>query len=374
MGGRRSFGTVRQLPSGRWQVRYRDAAGVRHSKTFATKNEATRHLAAVETDTARGAWIDPRRSHTTFAIWIEQWRRTTVGLAPATQARYDSLLRTHLLPSFGNRPLLAITKTAVKEWHAKLLARVNDGELSVNTVAKTYRLLAKIMRDAVDAELIVASPCTLRGAGQDQVKEMRTATPEQVADLTRHVPVQYRAMILLAAWCGLRLGELAGLQRRDVDVLRRTVSIKRQLQWANRTPILRPPKTAAGRRTVAIPEVVVVALREHLTALGDADAEAFVFPSPDGQPLRSENFRQRVWHPAARAAGVEGLRFHDLRHAAGTMAATTPGATIKDVQARLGHASVAAAIRYQHAAVERDRLIADHLDAIASTYESGGAS
>jgi integrase len=65
---------------------------------------------------------------------------------------------------------------------------------------------------------------------------------------------------------------------------------------------------------------------------------ALVFTAPDGGPLHAGNFRRRVWRPATRATGIE-LRFHDLRHTAGTLAATTPGATLRDVQARLGHAS-----------------------------------
>jgi len=100
--GRRAFGSVRQLASGRWQVRYLDAAGVRHTapRTFPTKVEATRHLAQVETDLLRGSWADPKLGRVTFGEWVEQWRPTTANLRPGTLVLYDYLLRRFLLPAF----------------------------------------------------------------------------------------------------------------------------------------------------------------------------------------------------------------------------------------------------------------------------------
>jgi hypothetical protein len=121
----------------------------------------------------------------------------------------------------------------------------------------------------------------------------------------------------------------------------------------------------ASFRTIAMPGVVLEAMEEHLARWTGPTADALVFTAPEGGPLRRDNFRTRVWYPATRAAALGGLRFHDLRHTAGTLAATTPGTTLRDVQTRLGHASIAAAVRYQHAALERDAAIAVHLDSLA---------
>ena len=79
---RRRFGSVRRLPSGRWQARYRTSDGRQHSapETFATKADATRHLAQVETDLSRGQWSNPRLGRTTFAEWAARWEATTVNL------------------------------------------------------------------------------------------------------------------------------------------------------------------------------------------------------------------------------------------------------------------------------------------------------
>ena len=128
------------------------------------------------------------------------------------------------------------------------------------------------------------------------------------------------------------------------------------------------PKTEAGGRTVALPAPLVGELQRHLlTFVGehaDTGPDAYVFTSSDGLPIDRNNFRTRIWVQATRGAGVTGLRFHDLRHTAGTLAAQT-GASTKELMARLGHASMRASIIYQHAAEERDRLIAQRLGDVA---------
>ena len=111
--------------------------------------------------------------------------------------------------------------------------------------------------------------------------------------------------------------------------------------------------------------MLVAELERHRSLFcADATADAYVFTSPEGTPLERSNFRYRVWLPATMAAGLPGLRFHDLRHTAGTLAART-GATTKELMARLGHASPRASLIYQHAAEDRDRRIADGLDQMA---------
>ena len=125
-----------------------------------------------------------------------------------------------------------------------------------------------------------------------------------------------------------------------------------------------PPKTDAGRRTVAIPPHVVPEIKTHLAEWVGADAVALVFSSPDGSGLRRSNFNRRVWQPACRAAGLSGLRFHDLRHTGNTLAAST-GASTKELMSRMGHASARAALMYQHATSERDHVLADALSRIA---------
>ena len=103
----RSFGIVRKLPSGRWQARYHDQAGVRHTapRTFPTRGDANRFLAQVEADLLRGSWADPKLGRVPFGEWVEQWRPTTANLRPGTLVLYDYLLRRFLLPAFEQVPL-----------------------------------------------------------------------------------------------------------------------------------------------------------------------------------------------------------------------------------------------------------------------------
>ena len=119
---RSRFGSVRRLPSGRWQVRYRTSDGRQHTapQTFPTRGDASRHLAQVEADLSRGQWSDPRLGRTTFAAWAERWEATAVNLRANTLAAYGNLLRRYLLPTFGPVPLAEIDVLAVRTWLAKL--------------------------------------------------------------------------------------------------------------------------------------------------------------------------------------------------------------------------------------------------------------
>ena len=110
--------------------------------------------------------------------------------------------------------------------------------------------------------------------------------------------------ILLACFCGLRWGELAGLQRADIDCDRRTIRIARQLcEVAGRQPFLAPPKSDAGKRTVSMPSLIVADISSHLDTFTQPEADALVFTSPHGMPLRHANFRRRIWLPALAATG-----------------------------------------------------------------------
>ena len=173
---------------------------------------------------------------------------------------------------------------------------------------------------------------------------MRFLTPAEVASLADAGAPRYRALVLVGAYGGLRIGELAGLRRSRVDLLRGTVTVA-EIVVEVRGAAVGPPKTRASRRTVGLPRFIVE-LAAHLVEPGDP--ESFVFTAPQGGPLRVTGFRARVWRPATRAAGVDGLRIHDLRHTAVALWIAA-GANPKEVAARAGHASVSFTLdRYGH--------------------------
>ena len=177
----------------------------------------------------------------------------------------------------------------------------------------------------------------------------------------------------MAGFGGLRWGELAGLRRRNVDLLHDVVHVVEQVTEVNGTMGVGALKSDASRRAVALPPFLVDELEQHLAQYGEPGPDGLVFPAAEGGPMRRSNFRRRTWLPATRAADVEGVRFHDLRHAAGTMAAWT-GAPVADVMARLGHSTPRAALRYQHATAERGAEIAAKLDAFAASTRPEAAA
>jgi integrase len=172
---------------------------------------------------------------------------------------------------------------------------------------------------------------------------------------------RYRALVLVAAYGGLRWGELVGLRVKRVDLLHGRVNVAEQVAEANGQLLPGPPKTEAGRRTVTLPAVAAVALAEHLANFAEPGPEGLVFPAPQGGYLRRSNFRRRWWVPATRAVGVQGLRVHDLRHSAATMALAA-GANTRELMERMGHTSPAVTLRYQHVMAGRDQAIAAALE------------
>jgi integrase len=321
--GRRSFGSLRQLPSGPWQARYRDAAGKSHMapQTFATRPEAARFLAQVETDLARGEWTDPRAGRVSFAEWAARWQQTTTNLRPNTRALHGYLLRRFLLPAFAETALADLDLMAVRSW----LAGLEREAVSPNTVAKAYRLLARILDTAVEAGLIVRNPCSVKGAATERAPGMRVATVTQVAALAQAIHPRFRALVLVASYAGLRWGELVGLRVKRVDLLHQRITVAEQATEIDGHFTWGPPKTEAGRRTVTLPAVAAAALAEHLATYSQHGPEGLVFTSTEGGLLRRSNFNRRVWQPATRAAGLEGLRFHDLRHTSATLSIAAGG-------------------------------------------------
>ena len=373
MSGRRRFGAVRKLPSGRWQVRFRDPETDRYrtaTQTFATKTEAGRWLSVLEADMTRGHWHDPKRGDVTFGELAERWYATKLHLRPTTKHIYRTLLDRHILPTFADEPVGSITTLAVQMWISDRSANTRMG---ANSVAKTYKVLRAVMESALDAELIVKNPCRIKGAGTERLPEMRCATSEQVAALAGAVEPEWRALILLAAYSGLRWGELAGLRRRYVDPLHKTVRVVEQCTQVAGHFVWGPPKTSAGTRTVVLPDFIVDVMIEHLAQWSEPGREGLVFAMPEGTALRRENFRKRVWLPACEAAGVEGLRFHDLRHTNATLAAAS-GAPLRAIMHRLGHHSAAAALRYQHQLAGQDTAIAEYLETVGRPQDAPAAT
>jgi integrase len=339
------------------------------TKTFPTRKAAETWATKVAHDKLAGIAVDPRSGAQPFAQYAARWldSRRVRGrpLAPKTRELYRVLLRVHIEPTFGRRNLNAISAEAVRRWHASI-----STDSSAMTAAKSYRLLRAILATAVSDGLTQTNPCRVRGAGVERSAERPIVGPELVLELSDAVGARWRAMILLAGFGGLRLGELLALREHHIDLDAGTVTVAEQvvnLEGGRR--LVTEPKTDAGRRVVALPQLVIEAITEHVQLHNDPDAP--LFPAEDGGLLPATTFYKH-WRRARHQIGRDDLHLHDLRHVAGTLAAWT-GATERELMARLGHANPTAARRYQHAARDRDRAIAAGLDTILRNLQDSSA-
>jgi integrase len=218
------------------------------------------------------------------------------------------------------------------------------------------------MAAAVDARLINASPVDRVPLPTVEFEEMRFLTIAEVMGLADAIDERYRAMLLVAAFGGLRLGELVGLRRCRVDADRGRIEIVETGVEAGGRVRFGPPKTRAGRRTVSLPKIARVALAEHLDTRVEPVATALVLTAPSGGLLRAASWRQRFFKPAVKAAGLVPLRVHDLRHTAVSLWIAA-GDNPKEVSRRAGHTSVAFTLdRYGHLYPDADERARDRLD------------
>lgn len=303
---------------------------------------------------------DSDRSTVNFGDYSDGWLVDRYDLAERTVELYRWLLDRKILPTFRATAVATISPAAVRSWNAEIAKR------TPTTAAKAYRLLSAIMRTAVADEVVSRNPCRVRGAGVEKAPERPVASVAQVQSLVDAMPDNLRIAILLAAWCQLRRGELLGLRRRDVDLERGTVTIAqtRSTTMAG-TVIQKEPKTAAGKRTVFVPANVLPALAQHLDKYVGSGLDSLIISVTD----RALGV---AWNKARQAVGRSDLHLHDLRHSGLTWSAAA-GATVAELMRRAGHASPAAAMRYQHATEDRDRVLANALASLAA-YTSRGAS
>ncbi len=383
--GKRSFGSIRQLPSrvpgraGRWQANYTGPDGAIHKAphTFAAKIDAEAWLTDRRREIDRGLWSpyvdNDSEPVPTFREYSTDWLETRMvrgkPIRPRTRAHYQTILDTHLLPQFGDARLDVISSDAVRTWYAKLL----PGKDAMR--AHCYSLLRTIMNEAVRQDIIAANPCKITGASvARRASKTKPASLDELKVLIAAMePPRLRPMLALAAWCALRYGELVELRRRDIEFIgddEAIVHVTRQAVRVGGTYQVGPPKSDAGIRDVHIPPHLVPMLEDHLAKHVGKGRDALLFPAfTDPTAHMQPSAFNRRYYQARETARRQDLRFHDLRHSGAVLAAQS-GATLAELMARLGHSSPAAALRYQWAAQGRDRKIAEALSKIAETADT----
>ena len=383
----------RRDPSGKliktFEVRFRAPDGRERSKSFKTITEAKRYEREQLVERDRGTWIDPRSGRLTLAEWTAEWQRTMVHLRPNSRRIYADNLRLHVLPKVGSvelgaMRLTSITTEVARAWLAALSVKRVGAKIDLvtgdrgrvlapATVHQAYRTLNAALQAAVECDRLVKNPMSGVKPPKVEPVAMRFLDVSEVMRLRDAIGPEYRALVLVAAFCGLRASELAGLRWTDVQMLARRMDVAYQLDDSG---ALVPPKSKASRRSINMPAVVADALGVHASFGSSQDAatnrdtsgsdQGFVFAAPEGGPMNLHNFRSRVWVPAVERAGLAPLRLHDLRHTCASLAIAA-GADIKVLQRMLGHTSAAMTLdRYGHLMPGQSEAVADRLDALVA--------
>lgn len=364
-----------------WQARYADplrGGTSKVEKTFRNKQEAENWLVRQRASVLGGTYIAPSQGERPFSEVLDAWRESWGNrLSPTTARRYQSVIDKYLLPEFGRTPIGRVTHEVVQRYVNRLSAAA-DAEgtplHAAGTVRNVYAVLRTAMAKGVRMGLVRVNPCTDIDLPRAQREEMLFLTADEVRAVAETIDPHYRVLIYTAAYTGMRAGELGGLQRRDVDVLRGVVLVRRALKDVNGRLELGPTKTHA-QRTIALPGFLRNMLHEHLLA-SEGGPETPVFTMKSGGPLRHglvygryfkravAGFERRgVYHPGALPAAKHGLRFHDLRHTCAALSIAS-GAHPKLIASRLGHSTITITLdRYGHLFPSVEEALADALDA-----------
>ena len=341
-------GSIRQRGKS-YQARWQDPAGHEHCSTVPSRSAAERylrdevaawHLAHDAIPTVPSAPSAPS-AVPTFEQWADTWLADVAHLRPSSHARAASAVRAQLVPAFGSLPIDQITAADVRRWVARQVAAGS----APATVTRSLRVLGACLQVAADDGLIPANPARGIRPPAQQRNEQRFLTPAEVAALADAIDPRYQALIYLAAYGGLRIGEICGLRVGRVDLANGQVQVVEQIVEVAGRLHAGPPKTAAGRRTVPIPKLVCDQLAAHCHGRPD---DAYVFCAPGGGPIRRTLWAARYFRPAAEAAGLAPLRIHDLRHTAVALWIAA-GASTLAVTRWAGHSSSAFVLdRYGH--------------------------
>ena len=320
-----------------------------------------------------GRYVDPRAGRVTLADFAAQWL-TSQTFDASTRETMESRVRTHVLPTIGDVELRHLKPSTVQTW-----VRSRQTEVASSYCRLLLSNLSTILSAAVEDGLIPSNPCVVSSVKAPRV-DRRRVVPWSVETAQRVVeshPAEFRAAPVLGAGCGLRQGEIFGLTVDNIDFLRRVVYVRRQLRLVENQTVFAPPK--GGReREVPLPDVVSLALAEHVRRYGtsevllpwrepggEAVSGKLLFTNRDRGPLTRAYFTHNAWKPALSAAGIERSRetgMHALRHHYASVL-LDGGVSIRAVSEYLGHHDPGFTLRtYAHLMPESEDRARDAID------------
>jgi integrase len=328
-----------------WRAHYRTPEGQQRNRTFPRKIDAERFLTTVQASKLQGTFIDPSRGKVTVDEMAARWTESKVNLKASTRAVYAAVMDDHVLPRWCTVPLTSIEHEAVQAWVSELVAAGHSGA----HVRKIHQVLSSVLDLAVRAKRLPANPARGVSLPRAHAKPKKYLTADQVEVMADTAGVvqpgrgreaaysQYRLVVLVLAYCGLRWSELAALRVSSFDGRRRRLSVSAAVVEVDGSGLVWGTPKSHEARWVPVEADLA---RELERFLAGRDGDALLFTAPDGGVLRNRNARRGWFNAAALAAGASGLTPHELRHTAASLAVSS-GANVKAVQRMLGHASAA---------------------------------
>ena len=372
-------GNIRKRKDGRWEGRYTAGRDPETGKAI-YKNVLGKSQAEVKEklkqalETAKkldftkagqynaGQWLD---------LWLEDYAKLKVR--PSTYKTYQGFIKHHVTPNIGSIPLLKLTTMDLQKMYKKLLesGRVDRTEakdkpkgLSTKTVRNIHQMVSSALRFAMEQKLIPENPATRCALPKVERKEMKTLPMEQLNaffDEAKRTGVFELYYIDLLT--GLRRGELLGLKWDDIDFKNGILHVRRQVMRQEGKMVEAPLKTKNSYRSIAIPADAVEVLKIQRDKIGNGSE--YVFPSPTGDPMSSDSVLHMLQRVLKRA-GLERIRFHDLRHTFATLALQN-GVDVKTVSGMLGHYSAGFTLdTYAHVTTAAQRNAANTMGNVLS--------
>lgn len=327
--------SIVKRPGGQWRARYRDAAGKEHARHFPRKSDGQQWLDQVTASIATGTYVDPKAGKVSVAAYAGAWQAVQVSSA-GTRRIVDNALRVHLLPALGGQPIATVRQTTVQGF----VRGLEEKGLAPGSVRNIYDVTAQVFAAAVEDRVIPTTPCRRIRLPKSDNDELEIPTVHQVAAVADAIGDRWSALVVLLAGSGLRIGEARGLDVQHVDFLRRTVRVEQQRTQAG---VVAAVKSKSSRRVVPVGQVVIEALAEHLAKY---PSDGALFTDELGEPLPYWRWK-KLLAAATEASGVT-VTAHGFRHFAAS-ALIAGGASVKQVQMFLGHASAVITLRtYAH--------------------------
>lgn len=367
-----------------WRVKFdlsrEPGTGVRHIRYHTvrgTRSDAEAKLHELLTAVGRGHYVEA--SKITVVEYLRdrltKWEATG-SVTPRTLERYKELIDDQIVPHLGAKQLQKLRPFDIQEWHATLRTRGRkDGKagLSARTIAHAHRVLRRALGEAQKNDLLLRNVCAIQGPPSIGSDEITILNADQVKSVVSGLRGRRGyGEFVVALFTGARLGEVLALRWSAIDLEGKTLTIREALERTKAGLRTKPPKTKAGYRTVSLPDVVVDVLRaqrraalEQRVALGlgkppEPDS-SLVFPAAEGGPQAPQSL-SKAWRRVADDIGLQGIRFHALRHSHASMLVDA-GVDIVTISRRLGHASpnVTLAV-YSHLFRQRDDKAANAIN------------